>query len=1234
MRHLHLRRAAGGITAAIAVAAGLVVATPAAAEPGSAGRQTEPTADTQTATTTRITLITGDVLNVRGFADGHQAITADPTGPSRGIVSLYAWEGKQYAIPAAAQEVVDRGQIDRELFNVNVMLSNGYGTSAPIPVIVDNRDDAKAPATPAEVRAGHRLESINALAVTVAGSEAEGFWGNYDSPADLSARGVAKLWLDGTVSVDLAESVPQIGASDAWAAGYDGAGVTVAVLDTGVDATHPDLKGQVTEARNFTTSADAVDHHGHGTHVASTIAGTGAGNGHSGVAPAADLLVGKVLDDSGSGTFSGIIDGMEWAARSDADVINMSLGSDVPDDGTGPLSVAIDSLTEETGALFVVAAGNSGRRSIGSPASAAEALTVGAVSKSDALAPFSTRGPRSGDHAVKPEISGPGVDIVAARATGTTMGTPVDGLYTSASGTSMATPHVAGAAALIKQQHGDWSARDLKAALVSTAASGDYQVAEGGVGRVDLTRAVARKAYGTPAAVNLGAVRYAESGDYQPVEREVTLHNLSDVERTFTLADDGVNAAGAAIPADALTLSSTQLTMPAGATATAKVTLDPNLLARDTHYSGRISATAADGTSVLFPFSFQMEKLMYDVAVTGIGRDGVAAGGPSQVALLSASGLLTLETASFNGDGMARIRVAPGEYIMYARIFSPDAARSWIEEATVAYDSSLTVDRDVNITLDVRKAVGVTVNTGRTTEWRGGAIAYYPRGFDMTTLIPGEVKRISTLRSEGSVGTGEFAVFSSLTAPLLTAKVQASQRIDLTPTQLDGAKQFSGRRTLEVVDAGTGTAEEFRRVDSRGKLVLVTQSPDVPIATQIDTAARHGAAAVAVRNSRPGRLVAEAGSTAAPAFAVYGEQGERLAAAIADRGVRIELTGTPYSPFQYDLVHAVESIPDTGLRFTADATNTARVDANYYAHAQQAGNLLQAWRRTRAYFYVATEVPIRLGTSREEYVSADPKAQYSTGADIEGSGGVAYFERGWHTATPGTRREVDWFKQVANPTRSDTWLSQGYSSAVGNYLSVGAFPFPDSEPTHQPVAVWDDDISLILYQGDTEIGRADYYYRTFYFDLQPGTYRAVMKVNRTSPGWEYSRSSTTEWTFEVTETWVSRNIPAPKLSYDVAVDLRNEVESGGRHTFTVRATPQHAGDPQVTDVRTWASYDDGASWTPASLTPTGTAGEFTATVRLPHATKTSGYVTLRTTAVDASGNQIDQTVERAFGLSR
>ncbi|MEV6865616.1 S8 family serine peptidase [Streptosporangium subroseum] len=315
---------------------------------------------------------------------------------------------------------------------------------------------------------------------------------------DSLLAGAARVWLDRKVqatalnTTDLDHNLGQISAPKAWDAGYTGKGARVAVLDSGADFTHPDLAGQVADRADFTVEGgDAVDHFGHGTHVAATIAGNGsASHGERrGVAPNARLLIGKVLDDSGSGSDSQIISGMEWAA-SRADVINMSLGGSDPSDGTDPLSLAVDALTKQTGALFVIAAGNSGG-AIASPGSAAAALTVGAVDDADRLADFSSRGPLVNTRAAKPELVAPGVDVVAARAAGTTLGSPVDKYYVFSSGTSMATPHAAGAAALLAQRHPDWKADRLKAALIGAAdplpGADPYAV---GAGRLNAVRAL------------------------------------------------------------------------------------------------------------------------------------------------------------------------------------------------------------------------------------------------------------------------------------------------------------------------------------------------------------------------------------------------------------------------------------------------------------------------------------------------------------------------------------------------------------------------------------------------------------------------------------------------------------------------------------------------------------------------------------------------------------------------
>ncbi|NEE21870.1 S8 family serine peptidase, partial [Streptomyces sp. SID7499] len=159
------------------------------------------------------------------------------------------------------------------------------------------------------------------------------------------------------VETTLEQSTAQVNAPKAWAAGYDGKGTTVAVLDTGADTEHPDLAGRVTASKNFTDSQSTKDWQGHGTHTASTAGGSGAASDglKKGVAPGTGLLIGKVLNDYGYGQTSWIISGMQWAVDQKADVVSMSLGSSEIGDCGDPLAAATAELSKNTHSLFVVA---------------------------------------------------------------------------------------------------------------------------------------------------------------------------------------------------------------------------------------------------------------------------------------------------------------------------------------------------------------------------------------------------------------------------------------------------------------------------------------------------------------------------------------------------------------------------------------------------------------------------------------------------------------------------------------------------------------------------------------------------------------------------------------------------------------------------------------------------------------------------------------------------------------
>ncbi len=314
-------------TLAAMLALGAATVTPAAAaSPPSAG-----TTGPKTAT---VTLITGDVVDVTDAGAGKKAATVRPA-PGREGVSFHTIEadGGLRVLPSDAVPYVSAGVLDVDLFDVDELIADGYGDSAAqqLPLIVKDSPGFRGSQDLAGTTTTRQLPSIGGRAVDAAKDQLPELWKSLKPAAGARAlnSGVGTIWLDGKVRPVLDKSVPQIGAPDAWQAGYEGSGVEVAVLDTGVDATHPDLAGKVKESQDFSGSPSGTeDHFGHGTHVAATIAGTGAGAGgtRKGVAPKADLLVGKVLGDDGYGYDSWIIAGMEWAAAEGAKVVSMSLG--------------------------------------------------------------------------------------------------------------------------------------------------------------------------------------------------------------------------------------------------------------------------------------------------------------------------------------------------------------------------------------------------------------------------------------------------------------------------------------------------------------------------------------------------------------------------------------------------------------------------------------------------------------------------------------------------------------------------------------------------------------------------------------------------------------------------------------------------------------------------------------------------------------------------------------------
>jgi serine protease AprX len=342
-----------------------------------------------------------------------------------------------------------------------------------------------------EVKVKYHLPIINAIAVEMPAS--------YITKL-ATLEEVSYLSEDTKVFIHMDIARQTIKKTDFVKLKYTGKGVGVAVIDTGV-APHPDLvkpENRIVAFRDFVNNRkEPYDDNGHGTHVAGCIAGNGYSSfgEYAGIAPEANIIALKALDQDGSGDTSNVLAAIQWAVdnkkKYNIKVLNLSLGTQVNTSGYSPLDNAVMAAWKN-GLTVVSAAGNEGPKkyTISSPGICPDIITVGALDdrgtpaiKDDTIADFSSRGPTR-RHTIKPDIIAPGVDIISlAVPSGNS-----NELYKSLSGTSMATPVVSGCVALIHQMSPNLSNNQVKKLLMSKAIDIGYPNYAQGAGLIDLSR--------------------------------------------------------------------------------------------------------------------------------------------------------------------------------------------------------------------------------------------------------------------------------------------------------------------------------------------------------------------------------------------------------------------------------------------------------------------------------------------------------------------------------------------------------------------------------------------------------------------------------------------------------------------------------------------------------------------------------------------------------------------------
>ncbi|MFE9610792.1 S8 family serine peptidase [Streptomyces sp. NPDC006012] len=714
-----------------------------------------------------VTLVTGDKVLVTTDPSGRSsaAVLPRPDG-TRPIAQTYQMGKDLYVYPEDASQAVAEGKADEQLFNVTGLIRQGYDDThtRTLPVIATYRSGVNVadstPAAPRGAERGLNLPAVNGVAFRAGKDTAATFWQDITDTRARSGALVDKLWLDGKVKAALDRSTAQVHAPEAWAAGYDGKGTKVAVLDTGVDAEHPDLADRVTESRNFTDSKDTDDRVGHGTHTASTAGGSGAASDgrEKGVAPGTSLLIGKVLDDQGYGQDSWIIAGMQWAVDQQADVVSMSLGNPTIGDCTDPMAQATKQLSKNTHTLFVVAAGNSGpnTETVSSPGCVPDVLTVGAVDHDDTTASFSSRGPVAVTHTLKPEIAAPGVDISAANAGGR-------GIYAyrTMSGTSMATPHVAGAAAVVRQAHPDWTAQQVKAALVSSART-DGNVAGAdrtGGGVLDVFAAVNQKVFSAP-AVQAGTYNWPQSAS-DGTTVHVPFTNTGGADLTLNLKISGVHGNdGSDVHSGVVKLEEGRVRVPAGATAQVPLRIDPTARLKHAQYgavTGRILATG-DDVHVSVPVTLYIQPETVTLRVRTIDRDGRPASGVSSLDLVSLD-TNKGERRSNSGAAEQTYAVRPGDYALSAFV-ATYAAQDAPESVSYLAHPELRITRDTTVVLDAGKAHRLSVHTDRPSTADNTTLSY-SRTWDDTWQLAGSLMAGGNVKAfyadvDGRAKTGTF----------------------------------------------------------------------------------------------------------------------------------------------------------------------------------------------------------------------------------------------------------------------------------------------------------------------------------------------------------------------------------------------------------------------------------------------------------------------------------------------
>lgn len=945
---------------------------------------------------------------------------------------IFRLDNATYLIPASAQPYIDEGKLDIELFNLDALLLSGSNdeSSAMIPLIIKHKSQQMV--LPRSVSKVKHFKRIKSTAFSIKKSTSKQLLETL-----LNDDSIEKIWLDRPITSHKAYSsspafkgsfttppattfsvgnglelgsatVPLTGAVSAYEQGLSGAGVTVAVLDSGYDFEHADLSGKVEEFISYPYNDTGDDLDGHGTHVASTIAGNGfESNGlFTGMAPQANLIVAKVLDNNGSGSSSDILDGMIWAVENGADVINMSLGASGGTSCSGPLVDMVETLSEQS--LFVIAAGNDARRqTVSTPGCSPKALTVGAVDRNNQTAIFSSKGPSVDGQTAKPDIASQGVNVIAAASGGLN-----ETAYRTLSGTSMATPHVSGGAALLLEQNPTLTPSQLKALLTSSVSPTTAPVLEQGAGPMNIENAVSQQIIGT-ANQSLGVYEYPQSKD--KITQYITLENISeeDIELSLSLKLTGDNGKDR-ISANLAKLKDKKITIAAHSKASVPIIIKPDAHLKSGAYgtiTGRLIATQKKhphkskhnhkSTAAVIPVYMYLQGPQAVVTISATDRFGNPATSPSSFAVLNSEDE-TVARYTYSENGSTELTLPEGEYTFVSHITTRDDAtnQGLVNSIAMMTQNHVKIKSDTQISFDAARAEKVNfladeiLNTlGYSVGFSYSLTANNSASTSATELAPQYVNDLY-LSTQGRPDD-RLHVFATTraVAPDSILTTQDGQILNYTP--IANAPMFNGIDSETVTFVASANEQEIEQANLTGKIALIADSAGSAssVIRRLENAGAVGA--IFYYPGSVGRFNLNGIGASIPAIVLDSDSGDALKAAIESGKGKLHYSGIAreYSPYAYSLAIAMDGQARGGDYYFAK-NDLASVPTSYYSQDDTrfywTDVFSQAKGASMNYSTGSSQIVAAPLTRIEHFSSGEAAAWTNTASPLNANSGALY----------------------------------------------------------------------------------------------------------------------------------------------------------------------------------------------------------------------------------------------------